>query len=529
MRILFVTPPSDVPAAIDEQYEPMGIMSLAALLRPQGHEVNVVDAVIGALDNEEQVLEAMSPYLDSDVIGFAVIGDNQVYTTQRLIGRIRRNGYDGFVCLGGAAATFLTDEIYGMEDPPDAIVRGEADITFPELVRRLETNQEWRGLPGIAFKGANGKPVVNPQPPLIQDLDSLPWPERDFTADVVRLGNPVSLITSRGCWAKCTFCSTPEFYSGLSGGKPWRCRSSESVLAEVEMIVERWGVRRFRIFDDVFIGSGRKGRHRVLEIAEGFSRIGGLSFYCMTRAPEVDRDLFAALKAAGLWSVCIGAETFSQAHLKILQKGCTVEINRRAYEILRDLAIPEIRLGAIMFDPDVTMVEIRENLNFYQAIGSLNPIKAYNRMMVSHSTPIYRRLKREGRLQGNWRHYEYAFKDEQVAAMYHAVSSVIPPYSKLDSRLSELKRYHHREPTFMDCCIRLDGKIGARVLEIMVRIADAVESDIPSKSEAAEALIRELRPQVENDVRSFHRQIDNLEGLMRTLNQASPAKARAYA
>lgn len=529
MKILFVTPPSDVPAAIDEQYEPMGIMSLAAILRPKGHEINVVDAVLGFLDTEEQVFRAMSPHLDSDIIGFAVIGDNQIYTTHRLIGRLRRNGCDSFICLGGAAATFLTNEIYAMDDPPDVIVRGEADSTFPELVRQLELKKDWRNLPGIAFKGSNNRTVVNPQPPLIEDLDTLPWPERDFTPDVVRLGNPISLITSRGCWAKCTFCSTPEFYSGLSGGKPWRCRSSANVLGEVEQIVERWGVRRFRIFDDVFIGPGQKGRKRVTEIAEGFLRIGELSFYCMTRAPEVDRDLFILLKAAGLWSVCIGAETFSQGHLNILQKGCTVEINRRAYEILRDVAIPEIRLGAILFDPDVTMLEIRENLSFYKSIGSLNPIKAYNRMSVSHSTPIYRRLKCEGRLQGDWRHYGYSFKEESVGAMYHAVSEVIPPYSKLDSRLSELKRYYHRHPTLMQCCMGLDGKIGARVLEIMLHIADVIEHTSSPKNQATEALIAELRPDVENDVRNFHRQLDNLEGLMRTLNMTFVGTSRVYA
>jgi anaerobic magnesium-protoporphyrin IX monomethyl ester cyclase len=529
MKILFVTPPSDVPAAIDEQYEPMGILSLAALLRPQGHEVRIVDAVIGAMDREEQVLEAMAPHLDADIVGFAVVGDNQVYTTKRLIARLRGNGYGGFICLGGPAATFLTTEIYEMDDAPDVIVRGESDITFPELVRRIETGKDWHDLPGLAYKGATGDIILNPQPPLIQDLDALPWPERDFTPDVVRLGNPVSLITSRGCWAKCTFCSTPEFYSGLSGGKPWRCRSAASVLREVEQIVQRSDVRRFRIFDDVFIGSGRRGRERVMEIAEGFSRIGGLSFYCMTRAPEVDRDLFAALKAAGLWSVCIGAESFSKAHLKILQKGCTVDLNRRAYEILKDLAIPEIRLGAILFDPDVTMVEIRENLDFYESIGYLNPIKAYNRMMVSHATPIYRRLKKEGRLQGHWRHYDYDFKEDRVAAMYRVVSSVIPPYSKLDSRLSELKRYHHRDLRFMDCCIRLDSKVGARVLEIMLHIASVVEAEVPPKPETADALIRELRPQVEQDVRNFHRQIDALEGLRRTIENAAHDRAPAYA
>jgi len=514
MKIVFVTPPAgEGPPMIDLQYEPMGLLVIAAELRRRDFEVVIVDAVLGEL-NTQSTIDALAKHLDAAIIGFAVIGSNQVDATDAIIASLRCSGYEGLICQGGAAATFLFPEIFALPHAPDFIVRGEADLTVALLCEQIRAGQDWHDIPGITYAKLNGEIVKNPQPALVDDLDTIAWPARDFAADVTRIGNPLSVITTRGCWAKCTFCNTPNFYK-LSEGKPWRARSAENVVAEIIHLVETFGATQFQIFDDVFVGAGAAGRRRALAIAEGLKRTKRpISFFCMTRAPEVDREVFAELRASGLWSVCVGFESFSGAQLRRLSKGSNLEINKRAYRTLVDVGMPEIRMGNILFDPDSTLEEVTESLGFYDEIGYINPVKAHNTMTIDHDTAIYHKLKREGRLNGNWRGYGYEFTDHRVAQMQRGAREVLMPLAPIDTRLSELKRYYHGKPVYLDACKELDRRLGLRALGIIHELADTARIEV--KDEMVDGLVDELKTDVKREVDEYHRRINVLDALIRT-------------
>lgn len=514
MKVVFVTPPAgDGPPMIDLQYEPMGLLVITAELRRRGFEVVIVDAVLAELDTQATI-NALSKHLDAQLIGFAVIGSNQVDATDTIIGSVRSGGYSGLICEGGAAATFLYPHILALTNAPDFIVRGEADLTVALLCERIRSGKDWHDLPGIAYAKPSGEVAKNPQPALVEDLDTIAWPARDFAADVTRIGNPLSVITTRGCWAKCVFCNTPNFYK-QSEGKPWRARSAESVVAEIRHLVETYDATQFQIFDDVFIGAGAAGRRRALAIAEGLKGTAkSISFFCMTRAPEVDFDVFSELRAAGLWSVCVGFESFSGSQLRRLSKGSNLEINKRAYRTLVDVGMPEIRMGNILFDPDSTLEEVSETLGFYDEIGYINPVKAHNTMTIDHDTAIYHKLKREGRLKGDWHGYHYDFADRRVAQMQRAARELLTPLAPIDTRISELKRYYHGEPVYLDACRELDRRLGLHTLEIMHQLAERAR--IEMKNGMMDGFVNELKADVTREINDYHRRISLLDSLIRT-------------
>jgi anaerobic magnesium-protoporphyrin IX monomethyl ester cyclase len=532
MKIVFVTPPAgDGPPMIDLQYEPMGLLVITAELRQRGFEVVIIDAVLAELSTIATI-NVLAKHLDAAMIGFAVIGSNQVGPTDTIIGALRRNGYSGPICQGGAAATFLFPYIFKLSNPPDFIVRGEADLTVALLCEKLRDGEDWREAPGITYAKPDGEPVRNPQPALIEDLDTVPWPARDFAADVTRIGNPLSVITSRGCWAKCVFCNTPNFYK-QSEGKPWRARSADSVVAEIHHLVDTYGAMQFQIFDDVFIGAGAAGRRRAFAIADGLKATSKpISFFCMTRAPEVDHEVFSEMRAAGLWSVCVGFESFSGTQLRRLTKGSNLEINKRAYRTLVDVGMPEIRMGNILFDPDSTLEEVSETLTFYDEIGYINPVKAHNTMTIDHDTAIYHKLKREGRLKGDWRTYSYDFADHRVAQMQRAVRQLLTPLAPIDTRISELKRYYHGEPVYLDACKELDRRLGLHTLSIIHQIENTARREVGD--EMMQGLVGELTVDVSRQINDYHRRISVLDSLIRTFDgghgdvhrrRATPASA----
>jgi radical SAM superfamily enzyme YgiQ (UPF0313 family) len=523
MKIVFVTPPAgDGPVMIDLQYEPMGLLVIAAELRRRGFEVVIVDSVLSEL-NTDATISAVARHVDASLIGFAVIGSNQVDTTDTIIAALRRNGYSGLICQGGAAATFLYPQILALANAPDFIVRGEADLTVALLCEHIRDGKNWREVGGIVYAKPNGEVVKNPQPALVEDLDTIAWPARDFAADVTRIGNPLSVITTRGCWAKCIFCNTPNFYK-QSEGKPWRARSAENVVAEIRQLVDTYDATQFQIFDDVFIGAGAAGRRRALAIAEGLKGTAKpISFFCMTRAPEVDFEVFSEMRAAGLWSVCVGFESFSGTQLRRLSKGSNLEINKRAYRTLVDVGMPEIRMGNILFDPDSTLEEVSESLEFYDEIGYINPVKAHNTMTIDHDTAIYHKLKREGRLNGDWRAYRYEFGDRRVARMQRAARELLTPLAPIDTRISELKRYHHGEPVYLDACKELDRRLGLHTLEILHQLADNARAE--QKDGMMDGLVSELKTDVTQEVDDYHRRISVLDSLIRTFEGGRGAEA----
>lgn len=514
MKVVLVTPPAgDGPPMIDLQYEPMGLLVITAELRSRGFEVVIVDSVLLEL-NTNATIHAVAKHHDASLIGFSVIGSNQIDATDKIIGALRREGYSGLICEGGAAATFLFPQILTLFNAPDFIVRGEADLTVARLCENIRDDKDWQVIPGIAFRGSNGDVVTNPQPALIEDLDTVSWPARDFAKNVTRIGNPLSIITTRGCWAKCSFCNTPNFYK-QSEGKPWRARSAENVVAEIRHLVDTYDATQFQIFDDVFIGPGPTGRRRALAIAAGLKGTAKpISFFCMTRAPEVDFEVLSEMRAAGLWSICVGFESFSGTQISRLSKGSNLEINKRAYRTLVDVGMPEIRMGNILFDPDSTLEEVFETLDFYDEIGYINPVKAHNTMTIDYETAIYHKLKREGRLKGDWRHYHYEFADSRVAKMQGAVYDVLKPLAGIDTRISELKRYYHRRPTYLDACKTLDRKLGQQTLAIIHQLAH--NAKLESNDDMMMGLVNEMKREVFHQIDDYHRRISMLDSLIRT-------------
>src|SRR6202050_823768 len=216
-------------------------------------------------------------------------------------------------------------------------------------------------IPGVSFL-KDGKVVHNPDAPQIQDLDSLPHVTELYNRAlaVTRYNVPfllhpyVSLYTTRGCPAQCTFCLWPQTLSG----HPWRKRSTDDVAAEMAKVKQYWpDVKEFFFDDDTF----NIQKARTIELCAKLKPLG-LTWSCTSRV-TTDFETLKAMKEAGCRLLIVGYESGDQQILKNIKKGATLQHAREFTKNCHKLGLV-IHGDFIMGLPGETHETIRNTINF---------------------------------------------------------------------------------------------------------------------------------------------------------------------
>src|SRR5438309_8412773 len=209
----------------------------------------------------------------------------------------------------------------------DFVVRKEFDYATKEFAEGKPLEE----ILGVSYRN-NGSVAHTPDRPQLQDLDSLPHVTDIYKRDldprrynVPFLLHPfVSLYTTRGCPAQCTFCLWPQTLSG----HPWRKRSTDKVVAEMAKAKEYWPwVKEFFFDDDTF----NLQKARTIELCNKLKPLG-LTWSCTSRV-TTDYETLKAMREAGCRLLIVGYESGDPQILKNIKKGATVE---RARQFTKD-------------------------------------------------------------------------------------------------------------------------------------------------------------------------------------------------
>jgi len=338
---------------------------MGAVFRERGLSVKAVDAAAFLVrDGESRVASALEG-TKPDAVGISLIVGNASNAYSLINKYISKLNIP--VIAGGPHATIAPDE--ALKHGVHVVVRGEGEETGAELAEWLAGSRELEGIQGISYLARDGSVRHNPDRPPIANLDVLPMPDHDlFDAsnyferpeDRVRAGK---VITSRGCPNKCSFCANPIF------GRKFRYRSPASVVAELEMLKQRYGIDRFEFLDDAFTAS----RRRLLDLAEELRRVPDVTFSCVTRLENLDGETVSALRAAGLYRAYIGVESARKETLRRIHKNIELEKLAPTLRLLRKNGI-EASLFFMFGFPWESAEEMRET---NRLIKKLRPLTAW--------------------------------------------------------------------------------------------------------------------------------------------------------
>lgn len=399
----------------------LGLGYLAAVLRQYGYSVHVVD-----IEQEPEKILKKALEINPILIGFSLIFQFFIDRYAVLLYLLREHGIDCHFTMGGHFPSLSYEQTLELVPELDSIVRFEGEITLVELVDSISAGKDWRGVDGIAYRTDGGIKATTPRA-LLDDLDQLPYPDRDYEPEMVLGRSIMPLLASRGCARTCSFCSIHTFYRAAPG-RIVRTRKPTEVVREMRMLHEEEGITIFLFQDDDFPLFGQVWRRWANEFVDELHRneLPGKVIWKMNcRADAVDRELFIRMRDAGLYLVYMGLESGSEQGLETLHKQITVEQNYRAVNLLKDIGLM-FEYGFMLLDPSSTFESIRENITFLRNIlddGCL-PV-TFCRMLPYHGTPIYDELVRTDRLRGDVCNPDYDFLDPRISEFYESLTNLV--------------------------------------------------------------------------------------------------------
>lgn len=368
MRIALVEPPwAEVygnyksAAKIGNCFPPLGLTYIASVLENNNHYVKIIDSEIEGLDLKGTINEIKK--FGADIVG--ITSTTPIFHVAKKLAEMVKKELKISVIIGGPHVTVMPEDTM-KEENFDYGVYGEGEETFLELVNSLEKKKSLDNIKGIIFR-KKGKIKINGPRPFNQKLDNLPIPNRKlvdldkYTWSVPTKGiiKFTTIMTSRGCPFDCIFCSQRTMF-----GTKVRFRSSESVISEIEHIVNDLGIKHFVFIDDTLT----LNKERLIEICNGIiDKKLDVTWEGWTRANTVDEEILKLMKKAGFIRVSFGIESGNPYILKIIKKGVELEDVERAYKLAKKVGL-ETRGSVIIGNPNETKKTIWDTLRFIRKL-----------------------------------------------------------------------------------------------------------------------------------------------------------------
>lgn len=397
-----------------ELEENLGLRYMASALEQAGHL-----AVIFPFNEEAEIPAVVRQVttLAPDIAGLSMVFTGRAREFCRLAKALRAAGFAGHLTAGGHFAALNCVQI--MNDFPefDSIALGEGE----ELICALAENPaDLSGVAGFCHRAADGTVAVNRSRGNPANLDLLPFPRRDTFHEYY--GKPIaSILSSRGCWRSCAFCSIDAWYRS-GGGRKFRIRSIPNIVAEMTELYHRHGVRIFNFQDDnFFLPEPAKALARFTELRDSLWREGvkELAIAVKARPDSINREAMTVLDDLGVFRVFLGVENASERGLANLNRKCTRAAIENALRILNDFDV-HVAYNLLMFEPDATMDDLLINLRFMERHID-NPFN-FCRAEAYAATGLERKLRRDGILTGDYFGFDYRIKDPQVES-FHKIAN----------------------------------------------------------------------------------------------------------
>ncbi len=368
MRVQFVLPPFDLSASYGSTTKmkrgflpSLGVGHIAAMIEERGHETNLLDAQVMDLDAVRTVDKILE--YGPDVVGLSVM-NAYAHSGYAVASELKARAPHVFIVMGGPHATANYKVIHEECPAVDAVVPGEGEVPFAQIVDKLSAKEDWRSVKGISYRMADGKSMLNGHAETISNLDLLPHPARHLydsypyrpLPNQVRQEPSTTSITSRGCsWGKCTFCFQGGEYSSR-----FRRRSPRNVVEELIPLVKERGFRDIIFWDDTFAVSPRW----IDDFCDCLDKEKlDITWSCYGHMRAVTPEMLNRMAASGCYNLYYGFESGVQELLDLVKKGTTRREIRNAVQWAKDAGI-QVRGSFILGFPTERPEQTLETIRF---------------------------------------------------------------------------------------------------------------------------------------------------------------------
>ncbi len=390
-RILFIAPPAlTMRAGRDiNPLPPMGLGYLASVAERSGVEVKILDCLVHGWEQEQfegehlvriglsdEEIQRRILEFKPDLIGINCQFSRQYKIYHSMFALIKRVDKRIIVIAGGPHATVCPDEVLS-DSNCDYLLSGEAEDSFRKLIEALRTGTEKTSIDGLGWK-IDGKRYFTPKRKIIENLDAIPFPAYHLMELEKYFGLAAShgerhrkrfspIITSRGCPAKCTFCSAHQVW-----GKKYRLRSVENVLEEMQLLRNQYGIEEIMFEDDNVTANAKRAKllfSRMIDERLNFDwdTPNGAGAWSM------DEEMIDLMKKSGCVRLNFPVESGSQQVLKsIIKKPLVLEKVKKLAMHCQKIGL-EHSMFLVIGMPGEKISDMWESFKFAAECGCFTP------------------------------------------------------------------------------------------------------------------------------------------------------------
>lgn len=363
----------------------------------------------------ERIITAPAPPL---LVGISMAFQWRATDMLALAVALREAGYRGHLTAGGHFATFASEDVLRDFPELDSICRQEAEETIVELCTSLRDGRPWSELPGLCARDAAGTPKLTPlrHPP---ELTGLPTPDRRGEPAACFGHKIAPLVSTRGCYANCTFCCIAAWHELTLPGKRYRERPLEEVADEMAAEHFERGIQIFVFHDDnFFLPSGVKNAQRLNALADLLEqrKVRDFATVVKARPTDVQPKVFDTLvKRLNCIRCYVGIETDADQGLETLRRWAQPRHNHNALELVESLGL-YVCFNVLLFDPDTNVESLKINLDFMHKWAAY-PFN-FGRTELYAGTPLLKRMQQDNRARGDWLQWDYTMTDAPTERIF---------------------------------------------------------------------------------------------------------------
>jgi len=389
----------------------LGLLYIASYLRSKGHDITFIDSLQEGFDHEE-ILETGIIKVglsneniikripgDTDITGIGVSFSHMAPSTHALTKDIKDRLPHIPLVMGGVYPSSQPE--LAITSEADFLVIGEGEYTMEKLIEYVRNNMEGELPPAIIPK-RDPSYLNKAKREVIKDVDALPFPARDLipfekyvgrSQRNVRGWRSASIITSRGCPYDCEFCSIHAVASRV-----WRTRSPENVLAEIDSLVDTYGINNIEFEDDMLTLK----RDRIVKIMDGIieRNKNGKEIYWQAlngiRFDTLDEDLLLKFKEANVRHINLALESGDEDVQKLINKKLDLGKVKEIMALVEKHKIPT-HIFVIFGYPGETKERFDNSVQFYKEIKAIAP-SAQFKFFIAQPYPNTKLFERAVRL-----------------------------------------------------------------------------------------------------------------------------------
>jgi anaerobic magnesium-protoporphyrin IX monomethyl ester cyclase len=311
-KVLFIYPSND-PSF------PLQLAALSAYVKKNGHQSRLLSLLIFKV-LEEKHFEELKECIDEFKPDYAAFSAYEMAFPwiKKLTSYIKQNWPDIKTVVGGYYATLAPEDVISYKDI-DVICRGEGEMPLEEL---MDSDGKNLAIQNLWFKKGN-EIIRNTVRPLMENLDDLPFPDRDMLdyqehLNLDRTGERnIKVMATRGCPYQCTYCSNKYLRAIYPNQHKYlRFRSPENVIEELVEIKKKYKFEIVGFHDDNLT----LDVDWLKKFVELYKRNVGIRFYCATRVERCSDEVLDLLKDAGCYLLLLGIESGNEIYRKDMMK-----------------------------------------------------------------------------------------------------------------------------------------------------------------------------------------------------------------